>query len=475
MGIRKAYVDWSRLDGSSVLENRKVYMVFPADGTASCPVFATWYEAGTVVDVGLSEDADVGGCQTAEEKLMACIFGRSRTFAIPEDGFYVMTADYGVDDGEDGAFRYCKEQPVCFGNRYGWDGGKSAMPAYWAEVPVLPAGVLREPKAAVPPSAAEQTAKRLDAAEALLAGDRIAEQAYNAMSHGRRPGDSPIDMPMAGAIYSIPPTWLAEMVCGVHGFYVGLARIPEERVRDFWSALGKAKDRQDGASIVASFCGEHDLDRKWSWLLFHYVRFLNEDFPDFYANRDSILSAGGLRSLNLPAVLQEALALSKIPFRVGRCVKLEAMGAPEVILVHELRMLAEYVAMARQSHRIACVRPEFAGWFGVKPDGTRGDSHCEYGDMELRRLRAPNPEDSEDDGDDEEEESDDGVAGVDYPYFAGVPAPNFLMRKCRFVIWDNVKCEYVRDADGNVEQFSDGRIRERLAELDAAARVSDGK
>ena len=43
------------------------------------------------------------------------------------------------------------------------------------------------------------------------------------------------------------------------------------------------------------------------------------------------------------------------------------------------------------------------------------------------------------------------------------------------MIWDNVKCEYVRDADGNVEQFSDGRIRERLAELDAAARVSDGK
>lgn len=487
MAIRKAYVDWNKLDGTSVLVNKKTYMVLHVDEDTCTPVFATWYEQGTVVDVGLSDDMDMGEV-TAEEKLLFCIFGKSRTFVIPEDGFYVMTADYGVDPTEyGGAFQHCKEQPICFGNRYGWEKKGGAVAAYWAEVPVLPGG-LRLPSEDRPSmTLADCMDDKIAEVEARLANDRIAAQVVDTILG---PSDSlrgTVDKFMAGVVYALPRAWAADLVLGAHELCVKLSKIPEQALRDLWDRVVKLEDGKKGRYEVERFCIDYGLDRNWTWLLFEEFRFLNGDFASFCDIRDKILSRGGIRSLNIPAVLQKALAMYKIPFRIGRCVKMEALGAPEVILVNELRMLAEFVIMAKAGSRIVCVRPDFEYWFGMKPDGSRGDGYCVYGDMELSQLPDPRQEPDEDDededgsdgdtgeesgdgsdGDSGDEDEANGVIGVDYPYFAGVRVPNFMMRQGGLAIWDNANKAYVRDEAGNIERH-DGCIRDRLDELNSAA------
>lgn len=484
MAIRKAYVDWNKFGPDTKLENRKKYMVCTADGDTCDLRFVTYYDAGTVIKVGLSEDADVGQERTAEEKLLSALFGRSKAFAVPEDGFYVLTADYGVDGDEcNGAFRDCKEQPVCVGNRNGWDGERDSMPAYWAEVPVLPAGLRLVSEERPGPAASDWVRGKVRAVEEKLEGDPLAATVYKYVMKERDLAGGPVDFPLGGAVYAMSPVWFATALVDVHGTCTALAKIPADEVTEFWDSLGPM-DADGAVKATGGFCKAHGIPEGMYWLVFQYVRNLRGDFRDFCHYRDRALRAGGTRSLNLPAVLQEALGMYKIQFWVGRCVRMEALGAPEIIRSNELRMLVEYVAMAKLGDRIVQVLPDFDELYGVHPDGSRGERRCEYGDKELARLPGqddPDGDDGDDDGSDDGE-SDGGdeceacpkVIGVDYPYFAGILAPNFLMRQCRYVIWDNSEFEYVRDASGRIEQF-DGFPSERLAELNGAAMAASGK
>jgi len=476
MATRKAYIDWKKLGPDTVLENRKLYMVCQADGDTCVMRFAHYYDAGTVIDIGLADGVDIGKEPTAEEQLLACIFGRSRTFVVPEDGFYLRTADYGVDEKEyNGAFENCREQAVCVGNRHGWEEDRTdACPAYWAEVPVLPDGLRLNGEVTYNSYRPESYSGKAKEAEARLERDPLAATVYHYVWKDT-PLDGPsIDRPFGKAIYSTSPLWFATALLDAHAMCQALGRAGDEALLAFDESLKPVTDQDEVMRMVEAFCREHGIPENLRWFMFQYIRYVKEDFRGFYEHRDKILRAGGTHSLNLPAVLQEAQALYKIQFWVGRCVKLEQMSAPEVILANELRMLVEYLAMFRLSRNMVCVRPDFNWAYGVNPDGSRGDGWCEFGDMELEQLPQPVPEGCEADDDDcgsedEPEDEEPKVIGVDYPYFAGVPAPNFLMRKCRYVIWDNAAHRYLRGADGQVEQFAKFP-RERLAELNQAAK-----
>lgn len=486
MMTRKAYIDWNKLGKGTKLENKETYMVCTADGDTCSIRFATWYEKGTMVAVGIADDAKIGGEEpSVEERLLQALFGRQRPFVVPEDGFYVLTADYGVDEEEyNGAFEDCKEQLVCVGNRHGWDGGSMAIPAYWAEVPVLPDGLRllseRRPAKAM---ATELTAKRLEEAEKGMEGDGIADQVYKYVLKDTPYDAPPREFPLGQAVYSVSPLWFATALLSVHSLCVAMSKVPEQAFLDFHDELGDMDDQAEIEAAINRFCSFHSIPRKERWLMFHYIRALREDYRDFYWHRDRILSKGGTHALDLVAVLQEARGLSKIQFWVARVVKMERLQAPEIIRLNELRMLVEYVAMARLASQIVCVRPDFDLVYGVHPDGSRGERWCECGDMELGMLPQPVPEDAEDEGDedgdgdpgggDEEEEEEGHVIGVDFPYFALTYAPNFMMRKHRFVIWDNAKHEYVRGEDGRIEGY-DECPREKLAAMNDAARAAAG-
>lgn len=475
MAIRKAYVDWKKLGPETRLENRKVYMVCTVDDDTCVPNFATWYEAGTVIDVSLADGVDVGGSPSAEERLLEALFGKSKAFVVPEDGFYVSTADYGVDGNDcNGAFRDCKEQLVCMGNRHGWSDGSGAVPAYWAEVPVLPDGLrLNSESSRDGRTMAEWLQDKYDAAETALADDPLAAKIYKQVMKDRPVGEEARDFPLGKAVYAVTPLWFARALTDVHAECVAMARLPEGALESFVDGLDGLGSKEEVLRATEEFFQAHRLPGKFRWLVFEYARFLKQDFRPFYHYRNRILAAGGTYAMNTAAVLQEAQAMYKIQFRVGRCVKMEALGAPEVIRENELRILVELVAMARLGRKMLCVSDDFDLAYGVRPDGSRSDRWCEFGDMELEMLPQVLPEGVEaDDGDDDDggepEEEDTRVIGVDYPYFAGVPAPNFLMRSCAYVIWDNAKHVYVRDGAGQVERF-DSFPKARLAELNQAA------
>lgn len=474
--IRKAYVDWNKLGKDTRLDNKGTYMVCTADGDTCDIRFATWYEKGTVVAVGIADDATIDGQEpTAEERLLRALFGRQRPFVVPEDGFYILTGDYGVNEEEyNGAFEDCKEQLVCVGNRYGWDGGSMAVPAYWAEVPILPDGLrLQSERRPSKAFATELTAKRLAEVEKGMDEDGIAEQVYRSVLHDI-PYDGPAqEFPLGSAVYSVSPLWFAAELLAAHAVCEAIVKTPEQAFLDLHDTLAEMTDDAAIDLKIDGFCHEHGIPRKERWLMFQYVRALREDCKDFYWHRDRILARGGTHALDTVAVLQEALAYTKIPFWVARVVKMDRLGAPDIIRLNELRMLMEYLTMGKLARQIVRVQPDFDQTYGVQPDGSRGSRWCKYGDMELCNLPASVPGDIDEDEDDKDEpqEEDTRVIGIDYSYFAVTNAPNFLMRKYRFVIWDNATHAYVRDAAGRIEGY-DKFPKERLAAMNESARLA---
>lgn len=475
MGIRKAYVDWQKLTEHTKLTNRKEYMVcVPSeDGTGSFSC-ATWYEKGTVIHVPMADDMVPDGMEpTAEERLLRALFGATRPFVIPEDGFYQMICNSDcLRNGSNDEFGGCPEEAVCVGNRYGWDGGAGALPVYWAETPLLPEGLhadgcsgrIRRPD---DEKMKEQDRDLLE----RISGDAVANAAYRGLCEEAVPGDDAVDLMIGQAVYSITPRQAGTTVDSAWAMCRAIAAVSDQEFLRLKRDM-KGKKAEEAERVLRSFCKRWEIPGFQLGLLFRYMDYLLDDCRGFYDYRDRRLTRGGLGSLHMPAVLQEAWARASLPYRVGRFVKLLQIGAPEIILANELRVLAERLLAAKDGDRIVYVGPDFDAMYGVLPDGSRGERHCEYGDKELQLVpKEPDPDGEfpEGDGDamemelpEEETKEDEGteetpepVLGVDYPWFAVLPAPNFLMRKCRFVLWDNEKAAYLRDADGNVEPFAD--------------------
>lgn len=475
MAVRKAFINWQRLDAGSELENKQEYMIcVPMDGNTGCLYYATYYEKGTVIGVQVDDDYKISGEEpTAEERLMRAIFGNTRAFTVPEDGFYITTGDYGVDEKEsNGAFEGCREQAVCMGNRRGWTGEAGGLPVYWAELPLLPEGRTYFGSGTVRPGARtdDPMAEEYEALYGRIQEDGVLSAAYRSICGSAVPGDVCVDHGSGAAVYSVSPYKIAKACEDVHGLAKALAGVPDEA----FSGLNRdiaGKGVDDARAIVHAFFEEHGLPERSTWLVFAYGSVVWDGTHGFYYYRDKRLAAGGLRSLNVPAVLQEAWGMSLLPFRIHRYVRLLGLGAPEIILANELRICVEHMIAAKMGQNLVHVLPGFDALFGVSPDGSRGTVRCEFGDKELSLLPEPDGGDEgcEDCGDAVEMDLElepccacDGcsgrkepVVGVDVPFFAVVPAPNFLMRRCRFVLWDNTRGEYLKDAGGAIEQFQD--------------------
>lgn len=488
MGVRRAFVNWQKFDKNSDLVNKQLYMVCEAmDGNAGSLNFAHYYEKGTVVEIKIDDMYKIAGQEpSAEERLLRALFGNHKSYVIPEDGFYLITGDYGVDEKEaNGAFEGCCEQAVCIGTRNGWTGeGDGAIPVYWAELPVLPDGrayfgetAWCRPRKESVPESGEDLYEKIQA-DPVLAG------CYRSICRNAVPGDANVDYGAGAAVYSVSPYSIASACAGIHTLAGVLAGIPEDEFLKLHEEVAAA-DLKTARCLMESFFQDHGFPSEFRWMTVHYISALRDAAHDFYYCRDKRLSEGGLRSLNVPAVLQEAWAMSTLPFRIARYVKLLGMGAPEIILVNELRVLVERFVAGKMGQHLVHVLPNFDEMFGVDPYGARGAVRCAFGDKELELIQEDGPSDADDGADPEEAEAmeevlgcpcsgyrerKEPVVGVDVPFFAVVPAPNFLMRKCRFVLWDNTNYEYLKCGDGGIEQFQDWRsAKARSEELAAMA------
>lgn len=477
---RMAYIDWKKFDFDTVLENRKEYMIcIPHDGEVVLE-FAQYFDKGSVIDVKMADGkAPEGKEPTAEEQLLKVLFGASRPFTVPEDGFWVLTSDYGVDESEcNGSFEGCREQAVCLGNRYGWDDIEGSIPVYWAERPLLPEGLSYDAKHKK--SVLERETEAFEKTTADLDADPNLKTVYRSFCEDALPGDGPVEATINQAVYALVPYHVAVTVLEVAAMVRAMAKVPDEDLVQMRKSIAGMKKGESEAAmkLFDDFCDRNNLPRYFRTLLFHYTDYLMDNEDDFYTCRDRQLAAGGLRSLNLPGVMQHAWAQSVLPGCVGRLVKLLRIGVPDIIWINELRITVANVLAMRCGGRIVRVGTDFDAVYGVMPDGTRGKRHCKYGDKELQLMQEACEKDPSDDvGEvidvtvdelaemlgvdppetEEEDEEANPVIGVDYPYFAVVAVPNFLMRKYRYALWDNTNTAYYRNEDGEVAGFTDWR------------------
>lgn len=465
MGMRRSFVKWTPYTSADKLESGRKYMVCSRDGGIGTLYFAEWHDEGDVVQVELKEGfaPDGTGGASPEEKLLEALFGRRRSYVIPEPGFYVMTGDMGVDEKQDnGALEGCREQPVVVGNLIP-DGSPYSCPCYWAELPIEPEGVSYggggDAQFLTP--AVEERARRAE--EGLEAAPGAMAVFESMCGKGAAPDAGRIERMSGACVYSLSRWMVAERVLGIWNFAETLGKVPADELRKFSESYFAAPSREEAWKLLDGFAGKHGVPEGSR----RYIPLLAageiDAGPGFFACRDRILGRGGTHALDFPAVMQEARGMSGMPARLRRVVALKRIGAPEIIITNEVRMCAELEIMRRDSSgasRIARVDGRrFRELYGISPDGTRGSGRCHYGDLELMCM--PNGDaDGADmvlDGGDEEEKS--------LPRFRPSWRPNFLAREEGEPIFDFASRQYLRGADGKVLLFGDDAMDAELDRL----------
>ncbi len=486
MAIRKAFIDWKRLEKSSGLESGKEYLVFAPDkeSMSGVPFFAVYYEQGDVVKLPLRDDYRADDKEpTNETRLLAAIFGRMRDYIVPMDGLYEQTGDYGVDEkSENGAFEGCSQQLVLVGNTLP-DGAEGAVPVFWAECPVLPAGYAL--------MASRTDAKCIDREyasdlRAALESDPDALYAYQGLCGTKSapmPGDDErAEIRVKGAFCDESPERVASLVLSVAGAAKKLAAIPDSDLQAFDKEFHDAGGHEAAARCWNRFREARGITLKEGTYALKYLAWRADEAAGFYKCRDRILARGGSGALDSAKVVIEAYGMSQFPPRIARLVKLMSIGAPAVILQNELRMACEFAAAWRLAGSVSRVTPDFAECFGINPDGTRSGSCSEVGDAELMHEWLQSQDCGHDcehcdvmycderDGEIPElaPEDDGEEEPAEVPRYGIAYMPNFMMRQKGAVILDSLEHRFVRDGDGNIEVWTTCP-KERLEQLNAAA------
>ena len=490
--MRKAFIDWKRLDGTSDLESGKEYMCFTADlsSMAGSLCFAKYYKKGDVVKLPLRQDYRPDDTEpTPEERLLATIFGRCKRYVVPMDGLYEQTGDYGVDEKcENGAFEGCSEQLVLAGNALP-DGAEGAVPVFWAECPLLPAGYKSIDGVKISPCGDKARAEKLREG---LEGSEHAMFTYQSLcGHGLDlqaplPGDDlPCTVHVQGAVCSVSPERLAAMVIDICSATEKMAAIdPETDIKAFMDAFSAAGSKEDAARIWNDFREKHGLTVKEGGYALKAIMSMMDEAPGFYKCRDRILARGGAGAMDNVKVIVEAWGMSQLPERLARLVRLNRLLAPEIIMKNELRIACEHAAAWRFADEISKVTPGFAKSFGINPDGTRSDTCEKVGDAELVHDYLESQQcdhdcgncdvsycDERDGNIDEAEIQLNGreLAKAEMPRYVMAYMPNFMMRVPGVLIIDNETDRFLRNPDGSFEIWTECP-RERLEQLNAEAR-----
>lgn len=438
MGMRRSFVDWQRYTADTELESGENYLVYQIIGDYSGKMLvATYHDKGDVVHPKLRDDYKLEGKEaTAEERLLYAVFGKSRSVTIPENGFYIMTGDYGIDDEYEG----CVEMPVCVGNAS--EDESAACPCYWANLPLEPEsyGPSSEPVQVVKN---DKIQKDLDDVQAKLDEDPLSLKVYQSLAGQHSLGERFV-RPFGPCMYRVSCRWLADRTLAV----IQMCRnLSVEAVSD--EALDKLLDGfmelsvEDRVQRLSK--AMPNLSASERAYVYQAVMFLagdSEGLPGFYEIRDSLMRHGGTRALDSVRILQEAHFRRSLPFRLGRLAKLYRLGAPEVILVNEARMCVEVLTGIRDSGNIVNVDDEaLVAMFGIHADGSRAEGPCEEGDMELIDV-------------DDEVKTNWREQGLKQRTFAFVP--NFMLQKSKGrmgCVFDRETWTYLRDENGEIRLF----------------------
>lgn len=464
-------VNWQELNKESELESGRLYLCSHTKDPKNDEIMKlTYYEKGDIVPVPVNESLDFGK-ETAEEKLLASIFGHRKNCAIPETGLYDITDKYGMTQtGEDEPYQYCIKRPICIENPV------SETPCYFAPIPSEP-GTETETT-----NTGTIKQKRREELAANVNADPTMKECVKSMIQNAKPWDGKIKIPLNGLIYSINADSVWRAVYDCWNAAKTLAAIPEKERKEAATKLieTEQEDEMKCWGIVEDFCKKHDIKTK---LNHHFTNlhllYLENENASFYAIREYMMNRKGAIWLSNIDVLQDAYAKYRIPSRLSRVIKLIELKAPEIIMINELRLFATHLLVVRNPGCGIHVLPNYTKIFGVDAYGNRsemGTCPALIGDEELYYAydAYKDPEYTEETVNMNAElepfntESENDNSHTDRPYGCAW-TPNFMMRrgmnKC--VIFNSVDHTYLRDENGEIRLFDDCP-REALDELNKA-------
>ena len=384
---RQAFVNWERVTEENIPESGKEYMVAEIMGETVAKLrFATWYNEGDVVSLQCKTLRDINE-MTMEERLLQAIFGATKDYVVPKAGFYLKTADFGIDENtEDGAFADCKEMMIALEEH-----------TYFAEKPLVPEGFLSEEQ-----ERAENLAKskqmeakaKEDALDkvkftaednAFLRNIIVSSTEKNEISY-----DVILDKRYKMGALSVSTFEIAKTVIKADELITALMNVisaegGQDKIRE---TLKEAAENDTLVATVKNMVIKHGIkdfgiNAQYVNMYLHWLL----SGGGFYHYRNRFVASK--RYDNVAHLMAKAYLTQTLMVRLGRCVKLRELGAPEIINQNELRMFTDVLVEYQNLKKVQIAEEGFAEKFGINMDGSEFDGLSDIGNFEKETPDVP--------------------------------------------------------------------------------------
>lgn len=461
--IRQPFVNWNTLETAKPNKAGVSYLVAIPSGETVTYDFAKYLHKGDTVNIDYIKGEHIltqeqKDAMSPEERLLTIIFGTKYEFTAPEDGFYIeFHQDYDDFNDESNEFKDCMYQMV-----------KLNTDTFWSDMPIAPTGFITENEHIARMAADNKNMKmRHDEQRCNDMLDKIDESEFTKITYDIISGHRPVSFDLneiqfhLGGIYTITTYRIAQNVLSVHQVFelmkymidnnVTYQNIGEKicNILETVATPDEANKQIDGVfDELLSHVEMSNVAKAIAKSILYDLKMTYEDasgVPSPYEYRLRAMKKYNNDKEHLAEILINEECSGKIINRYTRLSRLYSLGAPEVIMVNEFRMLAECLMPIIEAKRFTDVNPEIFGKnFGVNADYTRYENCDEYDET-----------DSDDSSDEPYQDDNNGWHGIgyDYPYFAVVKAPAWLMFDGEFAIQDNAKDDYVTDELGNIVLF----------------------
>lgn len=499
--INRPYVDWKSVEEAkdNTISGKDYLVAEYADTTDDGKEvinynIAKWYNAGDTISIPCK--AKRCETDTAEKRLVKAIFGDRYIHTITESGFYMT--DYDIENSTASGLLVFRQNKCDFGVYV------LRNVRYWSGLPIPPDGVLTSDDAEELEEIDREVKRQkkydgeIEKLNEFTDNDSMVRETFGYIINKGISKENKYDIgSIAGVDFHTNTFDAIKSVKVTRAFYKMLQiMIDEGIIMDDVDKLVRGGDSKELVRLV------EDLSKKTGddspalrRRITHYL--CNNSYKDdFNTLRERYLWKYKNRRDNTVKILVKTFIDRETLFKAYRVYTLLKMdktgkdeggsGVPEIILNNEFRLMAESFIRYDSIDSIDNVSWVFKERFGVNEDGTEYDGSetpklvskvdsDDYDDDFMYEVEVVNEDGSigktrlsmselnlihgfehkEDDEVDIEEVEVEGVVGVDFPYYAVVTPPNYLMFDAKYVVYDNTNCTVVKDEKGKYITFDD--------------------
>ncbi|MCD8083221.1 MAG: hypothetical protein LUE86_06910 [Clostridiales bacterium] len=425
-------VDWFDTTRGEYPETEGEYLVaIPDEDEEYTMQVASWKHKGSTVFLDRDKDDTDPSTLTKEEQLIRAIFGNVLRVEIEQNGFYIITADYGRT----------AEHPDCTNGIF------PCGECFWCELPAAPKSGLNQQERRIRAEMQRNAAQRLKAegdfedAMAFAKKNGYAKRLMEIMKIADQTdpfADMSVETQKGGA-YRLKAWELACLICDAVKMVSAYPNIDPGKLR---SGIQNTAPQDLSLTNLMNDAFQENPVRFRKYLAYLVCAVLGQ--TQFSRNTEYA------RCHDKATAILTSSSKQSAAWKISSIAKFMEIPAPDIILVNELRILV-HALIGIDKTWFAGYTENFAKTFHVNPDGSAYTAPAEEEpDDVVECVELPEDEDEEE------------VIGIDYPYLAVVETPNELFWQGLYCLFDNEKNEcFVDPDDGKVKTF--GSIPEAFA------------